>query len=177
MVAAMNRSMAMIQFDPNGQILMANENFLRTMGYELSEVIGKHHSMFAEPVYASSKSYQQFWDRLGGGEFISDEFKRLGKNGREVWIQASYNPVFDRSGRVIKVVKFASDITEAKTVSITDAGKIAAITRAQAMIEFDTAGNILHANQNFLDALGYGLDEIVGQHHSMFVEPAFAASV
>ena len=113
-LAAMNKSLAMIEFDPAGNILGANGNFLAAMGYEAKELAGQHHRMFVDPAYARSAEYTAFWERLGKGTFDAGEYKRFGKGGREVWIQATYNPVLSASGKVLKVVKFATDITAAK---------------------------------------------------------------
>ncbi|MCJ2016934.1 PAS domain S-box protein [Methylobacterium sp. E-065] len=167
---ALDRSQAVIEFRPDGTILTANANFLAAMGYTLPEVQGQHHGMFVEPRYRDSVEYRNFWDALRRGTFQSAEFKRLAKGGRAVWIQASYNPVLDRAGRVVKVVKFAADITAQKLRSLDSDGQIAALHRSQAVIAFDPTGTILDANQNFLDAVGYRLDEIQGRHHSMFVD-------
>ena len=175
-LAAIDKSLAIIEFDLTGKILAANENFCKAMGYEPAEIVGKHHSMFVDPDYARSSDYRHFWEKLGRGEFDAREYLRFGKGGREIWIQASYNPVLGRNGKPYKVVKFATDITEAKTKSADDEGKIVAISRAQAMIEFDLQGNILTANENFCQTLGYDLSEIKGKHHSMFVDPAYARS-
>jgi len=175
-LAAMSKSLAIIEFDLQGNILTANENFCNALGYDLSEIKGKHHSMFVDPTYAKSSDYKEFWAKLGRGEFDAREYLRIGKGGKEIWIQASYNPIIGRNGKPYKVVKFASDITEAKLKSADDEGKIAAISRAQAIIEFDVQGNILTANENFCGALGYNLAEIKGKHHSMFVDPAYARS-
>jgi methyl-accepting chemotaxis protein len=142
------------------------------MGYRLEEIRGKHHSMFVMPEERSSPAYREFWARLGRGEYQSAEYKRLGKGGREIWIQASYNPIVDEAGKPVKVVKFATDITARKMRSLEDAGKIFAIGRAQAVIEFKLDGTILTANENFLATVGYRLDEIQGRHHSMFVGPS-----
>lgn len=159
----------MIEFKPDGTILDANKNFLDVMGYTLEEIKGKHHRIFVEPGYADSPEYAEFWSDLATGTFKSDEFMRLTKDGKEVWIQASYNPVLDSSGKTYKVVKFATDITEAKMLSAEEHGQVMAIERSQAVIHFDLKGNILQANDNFLNALGYQIDEIRGRHHSMFV--------
>ena len=167
---ALDRSQAIIEFRPDGTILTANANFLTAMGYTLVEVQGQHHGMFVEPRYRDSVEYRNFWDALRRGTFQSAEFKRIAKGGRSVWIQASYNPVLDRAGRVVKVVKFAADITAQKLRSLDSDGQIAALHRSQAVIAFDPTGTILDANQNFLDAVGYRLDEIQGRHHSMFVD-------
>ena len=169
--AAIGRSQAVIEFSLDGTILTANENFLQALGYSLSEIQGKHHGMFIEPQLRDSPAYREFWARLGRGEYEAGEFKRIGKGGREVWIQASYNPITARDGKVIKVVKFASDITAAKVRAMEDAGKLIAVDRVQAVIEFNLDGTIVTANENFLKTLGYSLSEIQGKHHSMFVEP------
>jgi methyl-accepting chemotaxis protein len=173
---ALNRSLAIIEFDPRGQVLTANANFLHVMGFSLDEIKGRHHRQFVDSAYAESADYQAFWDRLGRGEFDAGEYKRLGKGGKEVWLQASYNPVRDGQGRVVKVVKVAADITAAKQVAAEFQGLVTAISRAQAMIEFTPGGEVITANDNFLKALGYSLDEIKGRRHAMFVEPAYAAS-
>ncbi|GAA3285320.1 hypothetical protein GCM10020218_044940 [Dactylosporangium vinaceum] len=176
-VAAIDRAQAVIEFDLDGMILSANRNFLETMNYgSADELKGKHHRIFVDPTTAASEDYRQFWARLSRGEFESGEYKRVGKGGREVWLQATYNPIFDLEGRPYKVVKFATDVTEAKQRNGEFEGKVAAIARAQAVIEFDTNGIILDANRNFLDLLGYSLDEIRGRHHKLFVDAQDAAS-
>ncbi|MFI5914836.1 PAS domain S-box protein [Dactylosporangium sp. NPDC051541] len=176
-VAAMDRAQAVVEFDLDGMILSANRNFLETMNYgSIDELKGKHHRVFVDPATASSEDYRQFWARLARGEFESGEYKRFAKGGREVWLQATYNPIFDLEGRPYKVVKFATEVTDDKQRNAEFEGKVAAISRAQAVIEFDTNGTILDANRNFLDLLGYGLDEIRGRHHKLFVDPADAAS-
>lgn len=174
-LAALSNSQAMIEFDLSGKILTANENFCKALGYELRDIVGKHHSMFVDPAYASSAEYKAFWTKLSAGKFDQQQYKRVGKGGREVWIEASYNPVF-RRGKPVKVIKIATDITAQKLKSAEDAGKIDALSRAQAIIEFTPAGDILTANNNFLAALGYSLAEIQGKHHSMFCETDFARS-
>jgi methyl-accepting chemotaxis protein len=169
---AISKSQAVIEFRLDGTIVTANENFLRAMGYSLDEIKGKHHGMFVDPVYRGSHDYREFWASLNRGEFQAAQFKRIAKGGREIWIQASYNPITDASGKPIGVIKFATDITAQKIHSMEDAGKIAAIGRAQAVIEFNMDGTIVNANENFLGAVGYSLAEIQGKHHSMFVMPA-----
>lgn len=169
---ALDRSQAMIEFRPDGTILTANRNFLETMGYTLEEVRGKHHRLFVDPDHAGSRDYQRFWQELAAGDFKASEFLRYGKGGREVWIQASYNPVLNAAGKVVKVVKFASDITERKLKSAEWEGQVAAMNRSQAVIHFQLDGTIVDANENFLKTVGYTLDEIRGRHHSLFVDPA-----
>jgi methyl-accepting chemotaxis protein len=169
---AISKSQAVIEFNMDGTIVTANQNFLDTLGYRLEEIRGKHHSMFVAPNLRDSAEYRGFWANLNRGEYQSAEYKRLGKGGKEVWIQASYNPVFDRNGKPCKVIKFATDITARKIRSMEDAGKMAAIGRSQAVIEFDLDGTIITANDIFLKVLGYSLAEIQGKHHSLFVSAA-----
>ena len=166
---ALNKSQAIIEFDLTGRILTANENFCKAIGYDLSEIVGQHHRMFVDPSEAASKDYAAFWARLAEGKFDQRQYKRVAKGGREIWIEASYNPIF-RGKKPFKVVKFATDITAAKKQSAEDKGKLAALSRAQAVIEFTPEGEIITANENFLATLGYSLGEIVGKHHAMFCE-------
>ena len=146
------------------------------MGYGLGEVQGKHHSMFVEPSYRDSAEYREFWASLNRGDYQTAEYKRIGKGGREVWIQASYNPILDLNGKPFKVVKFATDVTAQKLQTADFAGQIAAIGKSQAVIEFNLDGTIIWANPGFLSAMGYGLGEVQGKHHSMFVEPSYRDS-
>lgn len=173
---ALDKVQATIEFSLDGTILQANDNFLRTMGYSLDEIKGQHHRLFVEPAYAASAEYRAFWARLARGEFEVSEYKRIGKGGKEVWIQGSYNPIFDASGRLCRVVKYATDITGQKMRYADFSGQIAAMHKAQAVIEFTLEGRVLDANDNFLNALGYTLGEIKGQHHSLFVERSHAGS-
>ncbi len=175
-LAAINRVQAIIEFALDGTILAANDNFLRTLGYTLDEIKGQHHSLFVEPAQRDSFEYRQFWAKLGRGEFDAGQYKRIAKGGKEIWIQASYNPIFDADGKPFKVVKFATDITAAKLQAADFSGQLQAIGKAQAVIEFSLDGRILTANENFLATVGYSLAEIQGQHHSMFVEPALRTS-
>ena len=170
-VTAIGKSQAVIEFNLDGTIITANQNFLDAMGYRLDEIQGKHHSMFIEAGERDSAEYRSFWANLNRGEYQAAEYRRIAKGGREIWIQASYNPIFDRSGKPVRVVKFATDITARKIRAMEDAGKIAAISRAQAVIEFNLDGTIITANDHFLGAVGYSLDELKGKHHSMFVSP------
>ncbi|MGE3610398.1 MAG: PAS domain-containing protein [Bacteriovoracaceae bacterium] len=175
-VAAIYKSQAVIEFDLNGNILFANDNFLKVMNYTLHEIQGKHHSMFVDKFFANSNEYKELWNKLNRGEFETGEFKRIGKNGKDVYIQASYNPIFDEDGRPYKVIKFASDITEQKIKNLDFEGQLAAVSKTQAVIEFNLDGTIIKANDNFLNTLGYSLNEIQGKHHSMFCETQFVQS-
>lgn len=170
-IGAIHKAQAVIEFNLDGTIITANENFLNVVGYQLEEIQGKHHSMFVDENYKHSQEYEDLWTSLNCGEYQSAEYKRYGKGGKEVWIQASYNPIFDPDGRIFKVVKYATDITEQILVHADHSGQIEAINKAQAVIEFELDGKIITANKNFLDVMGYSLDEIKGRHHSVFVEP------
>jgi methyl-accepting chemotaxis protein len=173
---AINRVLAVIEFELDGTILTANDNFLKTLGYTLEEIRGKHHSMFVEPSYRSSDDYRRFWEKLGRGEYDAGQYKRIAKGGKEIWIQSSYNPILDSHNKPFKVVKYATDITAQKIQAADFEGQIAAINKAQAVIEFALDGTILTANENFLNVLGYTLNEVKGKHHSMFVDPAYRDS-
>ena len=166
---AVSRTQAIIEFEPNGHILYANDNFLAVMGYKLDEIIGKHHSIFVDIEFKNSSEYQQFWQALRNGESFNKDYKRITKTGDEVWISASYNSLLNENGEVYRVVKFATDITQKKLEAAESVAKTTAISKSQAVIEFNMDGTIITANDNFLNALGYELDEIRGQHHSMFV--------
>jgi methyl-accepting chemotaxis protein len=175
-IAAIGRSQAVIEFDMTGTVREVNENFARVLGYSRAEVVGKHHSMFVESAYAASSEYRGFWEKLNRGEPELGSYKRLAKGGREVWIQASYNPIPDLNGKPFKVVKYASDITEQKVRAADFEGQLAAIGRSQAVIEFELDGTIRSVNDNFTQALGYSNSEVRGKHHSMLVDPAISGS-
>ncbi|GHG07618.1 methyl-accepting chemotaxis protein [Thalassotalea marina] len=175
-VEAINRVQAVIEFTLDGTIVDANNNFLSVMGYSLQEVVGKHHSMFTTKEHAASSEYKQFWQKLNKGEFDAGEYKRIAKGGKEVWINASYNPIHDKNGKVVGVIKFATDITQSKRQLANFEGQIKAIGQSQAVIEFELDGTIISANANFLAAMGYSLDEISGKHHRIFAEPEYANS-
>jgi len=174
---ALDRVQAIIEFDLDGTVVSANENFLSIFGYELDEVVGKHHRMFCDPDYVESDAYARFWEKLGRGEYHAAEFKRLAKGGKAIWLRASYNPVFDKDGKPVRVVKFATDVTASKLQIAECEGKVRAIERAQAVIEFELDGTVITANENFLRIFGYSLDEIVGKHHRIFCDPGYAESL
>jgi len=175
-VAALSRSQAVIEFDPAGLVMEVNDNFLRAFGYQRDEVLAQHHRMFMPPAAAGSRDYSEFWAALARGEFKAGRFRRLGKGGREVWIQASYNPILDGKGRVTGVIEFATDITAEVASAAESSGQLSAIDRVMAVIEFDLDGRILCANPNFCSTVGYSEAEIIGQHHSIFTDPAYARS-
>jgi methyl-accepting chemotaxis protein len=171
-ITALDRAQAMIEFKLDGTIISANSNFLKTMGYALAEIQGQHHSMFVERAERDSAAYREFWASLNRGEYRAAEYKRIGKGGREVWILATYNPLFDEAGKPFGVVKFATDVTAQKLKNADLSGQMDAIDKSQAVIEFNMDGTIITANDNFLNAVGYTLQEIAGKHHGMFVEPS-----
>jgi methyl-accepting chemotaxis protein len=181
LIDAIDRSMAIIEFEPDGKVIGANANFSRVMGYAASELPGMHHRSFCQPSYASSKSYSDMWGRLARGDFVSGRFPRLARDGREVWLEASYNPVLGADGRVVKVVKVASDITEKVRAESESTALLNAINRSMAVISFTPDGTILDANPNFLKTVGYSKDEVVGRHHRIFCDaeevaaPGYAA--
>src|ERR1700722_4416779 len=175
-VKAIGRSLAVIEFGLDGTIQNANKNFLKTTGYTIEEIRGQHHRMFMDAVERESSAYDRFWKQLAQGEFQSGQFRRVGKDGREIWLQACYNPIFDVAGKPFKVVKYCSDITEQKQRAADFEGQVKAIDKSQAVIEFDLDGTIRNANENFLRTVGYSIDEIRGRHHRIFVDAAYAQS-
>lgn len=167
LLEAIDRSMAVIEFDLNGLILNVNANFLNTMGYRKEQIIGKEHRIFCTTEHVNSSDYLKLWSSLKEGIFVASTFHRVTSDGRSVWLEASYNPVKDLSGNVVKVVKYALDITQ-KVLSENEAkNKLDAINRSMAVIEFDLKGNILTANQNFLHRMGYNLQELIGKNHRL----------
>lgn len=173
---ALGRSMAMIEFRPDGTILTANANFLATTGYELDEIRGRHHRILCEQEYATSHEYAEFWISLARGEFRRDRFLRLNRRGDEVWLEASYNPVRDEQGRVVKIVKIATDITAQVIREQEESGLVVAIKRSMAEIEFSLEGEVLYANDTFCATMGYRLEELLGKHHRLFCDPAESRS-
>ncbi|WP_315138260.1 methyl-accepting chemotaxis protein [Achromobacter marplatensis] len=175
-ISAIHKAQAVIEFDLEGHILMANQNFLDTMGYSLDEILGQHHRMFIDPDERESAEYLAFWEKLGQGAYDAGRYRRVRRDGRDVWLQASYNPIFDKRGRPLKVVKYATDITDQQQRQADTEGQLAAISKVQAIIEFELDGTIIRANDLFLNAVGYHAAEVEGRHHSMFVRPEEARS-
>ena len=167
-LAAISRSMAMIEFDRTGVILNANERFCQTMGYSVEEIRGKHHRLFCEEAYTHTDAYHQLWRDLARGEALSGTFMRLNKRGEQVWLEASYLPVLDSDHQVRSVIKVAADISARVHHEHENQSLIDAISRSMAVIEFTPQGQILNANDNFLRTVQYTREEIIGQHHSMF---------
>ncbi len=176
LLEAINRSMASIEFDLNGVVLKANDNFFKTMRYRPEQVIGKEHRLFCTPEYARSPEYAQLWSRLRNGEFVSSTFQRIAGDGSTVWLEASYNPVKDSDGKVIRVVKYAMDVTARLQAESETRNKLQAIDRAMAVIEFDLDGTIIAANDNLLRLLGYSRQELLGKNHKMLCPPELANS-
>ncbi len=173
---AMERSMAVIEFDPQGQVLRANDNFLKTLRYRADQVLGQPHRMFCTTAFARSAEYAQLWTNLRSGQFQSGTFERVAGDGQSVWLEASYNPVCDDTGRLIKVVKYAMDVTPRLQSESESNGKLEAIGRAMAVIEFNLDGTVITANTNFLQRMGYSLAQIQGQHHRIFCAPNTAGT-
>jgi diguanylate cyclase (GGDEF)-like protein/PAS domain S-box-containing protein len=174
--AALAKSQAMVELALDGTILTANACFLRIMGYTLGEIRGRHHSIFVEPALRNSTEYEEFWAQLRQGRFQAAEFRRVAKEGREVWLQATYNPILDAEGRPVKIVKLATDVTARKRQADEYMRQVEAIGKSQAVAEFALDGTILNANARFLKATGYRLEEIAGRNHSIFVDPAYRYS-
>ncbi|WP_100959081.1 methyl-accepting chemotaxis protein [Bosea sp. FBZP-16] len=169
---SIRRWQAVIEFDLDGKIIEANDLFLQAVGYQRSEIIGQHHSMFVPPEERATEAYRSFWQDLSGGKAFQAQFARVAKSGKRVWLQATYTPICGTDGkRPFKVIKYANDITGIKEAVSNAEGQLAAIRKAQAVIEFDLTGKVLDANENFLRALGYTIGEVKGQHHSMFAQP------
>ncbi|WP_285401516.1 methyl-accepting chemotaxis protein [Luteibacter sp. ME-Dv--P-043b] len=175
-LAALDKVQAVIEFTPDGHVRHANALFLETMGYRLDEIRGAHHRMFVAGDEADTDAYTAFWAALRTGRSDTGLYRRRRKDGSDVWLQSSYNPLFDRGGQVVSVIKYATDVTAQRIAAADMDGRLQAIDRAQATIEFDLDGTILDANENFLSAMGYARDEVVGRHHRMFVESDEASS-
>lgn len=175
-VQAIRRVMGVISFDTDGKVLEANDNFLKVLGYSAAEIVGQHHSKLMPQDEVNTAAYRDFWTALRSGEFRAGLFRRRAKSGKDIWIEASYNPILDAEGRLLKVVKYATDVTERTLQQADNQGQLNAIHKVQAVIEFEVDGTIRKANANFLQAVGYSENEIVGKHHRLFVEPGYAAS-
>jgi methyl-accepting chemotaxis protein len=170
-VEAISRLLPVIEFDLQGNVLTANENFRKASGYSLPELRGMHHRMFGH-VDAGTAEYRAFWDKLRRGETQSVQEKRKGKDGQPLWVQATYFAILDRRGRPFKVVKHTVNVTEQMLKLSDGQGQLAAISKAQAVAEFDLDGGFRTANANFLSMMGYTLEELRGRQHGLFVDPA-----
>jgi len=175
-LAAIRQNLAVIEFTPAGEVIDANHAFLSCMGYQLDEIRGQHHRLFCPPDLLASAEYSRFWQRLASGDSFSDRFMRLAKGGRQVWVEASYLPVKDVEGQVVRVIKLATDITKQVQTEQEHQSLLNAIDRSMAVIEFNNSGEIINANENFLQTMGYRLEDVRGKHHSMFCDPHEAGS-
>ena len=173
---AINRSQGFVEFDMKGNIVNCNQIFLDVVGYEFDEIKGKHHSIFCDDDFVNSQEYKDFWGKLNLGEFHSGEYKRVGKNGKEVYIQATYNPIFNEDKKPVKVLKFATDVTDRKLKDIETESILAAVRKSQGVIEFNMDGSVISANEKFLNIIGYSLSEIQGKHHRIFCEESYSKS-
>jgi methyl-accepting chemotaxis protein len=173
---AISRSQAVIEFALDGTILAANDNFLNTLGYTLDEILGQHDALFIEPRLRDSRDYRLLWEKLGRGEHDSGQYQRIGKGGRELWLQGSYNPITDLDGKPIKVIAYATDATAQKLRAVDCEGQLNAVSNTHAVMEFNLDGTVVNANDNFLKILAYSIEEIRGRHHSLVVEPAYRDS-
>ncbi|EAH7030551.1 PAS domain-containing methyl-accepting chemotaxis protein [Campylobacter lari] len=173
---AISKTMAMIEFQTDGTIISANENFLKTMNYSLDEIKGKHHSMFCLPEVVKSQHYSDFWKDLKSGKSRNGLFRRIAKGGKDIYLEANYLPILDQNNKIYKVIKFANDITQRHYEMLDLKNTIDAANRSMAIIEFNPYGEILNANENFTQTMGYSLSEIKGKHHSMFCEEKFRNS-
>lgn len=173
---AISKTMAMIEFQTDGTIISANENFLKTMNYSLDEIKGKHHSMFCLPEVVKSQRYSDFWKDLKSGKSRNGLFRRIAKGGKDIYLEANYLPILDQNNKIYKVIKFANDITQRHYEMLDLKNTIDAANRSMAIIEFNPYGEILNANENFTQTMGYSLSEIKGKHHSMFCEEKFRNS-
>ncbi|AYJ79724.1 chemotaxis protein [Aliarcobacter cryaerophilus ATCC 43158] len=172
---AINNNYAVIYFKPDGTVIKANEIFLKTMGYSLEEIVGKHHSIFCEDKFTNTQEYKDGWNNLRAGKTLTAEFQRVKKDKSLIFLRASYMPVIE-NGKVLEVIKLAQDITKNRLKNLFFIGQVKAINKSNAVIEFDMNGNILNANDNFLNTLGYKKEDIIGKHHSIFCEESYKNS-
>ena len=177
MLNVLNKAQAVVEYTADGVIQNANSKFQEITGYDESDLIGSHHKTLCTSSEKKSEAYSEFWRELRSGNEQEGEYCIISNSGEEIWLQASFNPVMNEAGKVIRVVQFASDITEAKLKNAYFEGQIDAINKAQPVVEFDMGGKVLHANDNFLSMMGFSLEEIKGRHHSLFVDEAFKRSI
>jgi methyl-accepting chemotaxis protein len=171
-INSIKSNIATIEFTPTGEILDANELFLSIAGYSKKDVIGKHHSVMCSVSYAKTSEYQSFWEQLRKGKANKGTFERINKQGDIIWLEATYFPIVEE-GRVVKIMKIATDVTKEKNEAINKESIITALQLSQAIIEFTPDGNIINANANFTNAVKYELSKIIGQHHRMFCDSSF----
>lgn len=172
--ASMHRTMAVIEFSPDGLVLSANANFCAATGYSEAELQGRHHRTLCDERYAQGSEYSQFWQRLRQGESFSGTVKRVARDGRTLWLSATYFPVHDRNGKTGRIIKVAHDVTEQVRESQHHQSLVEALDRSTAVIEFNLDGTVIQANDNFLRAMGYQKHEVEGEHHRMFCSEEYA---
>lgn len=175
-LSAIEHAVPMIVFSPDGTVLRANDLFLNTLGFQRGDVIGRHHRIFCDPNYVASPLYRKHWETLNKGQPITDTIKRIAKNGEAVWLQGTYAPVLNKQGKVVEIVKIASEVTERVTQAQEHRSLLAALNRSMAMIAFTPQGTIVSANDNMLALMGYRLEEACGQSHAVLCPPEFANS-
>lgn len=175
-LSAIEHAVPMIVFSPDGTVLRANDLFLSTLGFQRDDVIGQHHRIFCDPNYVASPLYRKHWETLNKGQPITDTIKRIAKNGEAVWLQGTYAPVLNKQGKVVEIVKIASEVTERVTQAQEYRSLLAALNRSMAMIAFTPQSTIVSANDNMLALMGYRLEEACGQSHAVLCPPEFAAS-
>ncbi|HBN5894677.1 TPA: PAS domain-containing methyl-accepting chemotaxis protein [Serratia marcescens] len=175
-LSAIEHAVPMIVFSPDGTVLRANDLFLNTLGFQRDDVIGRHHRIFCDPNYVASPLYRKHWETLNKGQPITDTIKRIAKNGEAVWLQGTYAPVLNKQGKVVEIVKIASEVTERVTQVQEHRSLLAALNRSMAMIAFTPQGTIVSANDNMLALMGYRLEEACGQSHAVLCPPEFANS-
>ncbi|CAI1740332.1 methyl-accepting chemotaxis protein [Serratia marcescens] len=175
-LSAIEHAVPMIVFSLDGTVLRANDLFLSTLGFQRDDVIGQHHRIFCDPNYVASPLYRKHWETLNKGQPITDTIKRIAKNGEAVWLQGTYAPVLNKQGKVVEIVKIASEVTERVTQAQEHRSLLAALNRSMAMISFTPQGTIVSANDNMLALMGYRLEEACGQSHAVLCPPEFAAS-
>jgi methyl-accepting chemotaxis protein len=173
---AMHHGMAVIEFTPNGDILNASPKFLQTMDYEANQIIGKHHSMFCKKAYTDSSEYKTMWRNLANGQDLSGQFQRVDRKGHDIWLAASYMPVMDHTGKVSKIIKIASDVTQSIVDMHLLKSEAQAVSNSMAIVEFDLSGKVLSSNENFQRTMGYGGAELVGMSHSAFCKRDYTNS-
>lgn len=175
-ITAIGKSQGVIEVALDGTVLKVNQTYLDMLGYSEGELVGHNVTKVLDPVFASSEAYKTLWNKLVKGGSDIGQYKRIAKDGHEVWIQASYNPIYDLKGNPFKIVNYTMDITESKLLAADNAGQISGIHKTQGVIEFDMSGKIISANENFLNLSGYSEAEIIGKNHSMFVDSAYRVS-
>ncbi|EMF5053197.1 PAS domain S-box protein [Serratia marcescens] len=175
-LSAIEHAVPMIVFSPDGTVLRANDLFLSTLGFQRDDVIGRHHRIFCDPNYVASPLYRKHWETLNKGQPITDTIKRIAKSGEAIWLQGTYAPVLNKQGKVVEIVKIASEVTERVTQAQEHRSLLAALNRSMAMIAFTPQGTIVSANDNMLALMGYRLEEACGQSHAVLCPPEFAAS-